>query len=84
MTVREHRPVQDIAAPQARHHGSEPCCRIGPPANLGAGGGAEQAQPEDGAPVRVDAPGRGKHGSFGFKTDYPETSHGTALGPGLG
>jgi hypothetical protein len=30
--------------------------------------------------VCVDTPGRGKHRSFGFKTDDPETPHATTLG----
>jgi hypothetical protein len=60
-----------------RHHG------IGQPACLGAGSRTKQTQPEDGTPVCVDAPGRGQHGGFGFKTNDPETPHATTLGSGF-
>jgi hypothetical protein len=73
MAVQQHRSIQDIPAPQPHHHVTERHRGIGQPACLGAGSRAKQAQPEDGTPVRVDAPGRGKHRSFGFKTDDPET-----------
>ena len=34
--------------------------------------------------MSVDTSGRGEHRGLGFKTDDPETSHGAALGAGLG
>ena len=83
MAAQQHRPVQDIAAPQIRHDGPKGCCDIGPATRPGAGRGAKQAQPEDGPAVRVDASGRCEHSSLGFKTDDPETFHGAALGAGL-
>src|SRR5260370_7161442 len=81
MAVQQHGPVPYIAAPQRRDDGSERYSGVGPPACLGAGGGAKQAQPEDGAPVCIDTPRRREHGTFGFNTDIPWPSPATPLVP---
>ncbi len=44
----------------------------------GARGGAEQTEPEDGAPMGVDAPGGQEHGGLGLEADDAEPAHGGA------
>src|SRR5207245_566109 len=68
--IRSPSPHDDIAEADRRNrHG------VGRDFGDCARSGAEEAETEDGAPMRVDAVCRGQHGALGPQSDRPEARH---------